>query len=177
MKVHGTEIPAVVKQNNKGLPAADTVINQHRNIQGPAQPSEREVRDETNNEVRPAEESLDSVKSEMEDVGGQTQAQAHMYRRNTMEMQHPGGGGGGGGGGYIMGVPGNVTSSHLLMRLIISPQVNNILPYIPCSSRFRTIGSQVTLKFSNRHHQIRRTNAQIISSNSLEINNFYVIEN
>ena len=102
MKVHGTEIPAVVKQNNKGLPAADTVINQHRNIQGPGQPSEREGRDETNNEVRPTEESLDSVKSEMEDVGGQ--AQAHMYRRNTMEMQHPGGGG----GGYIMGVPGNV---------------------------------------------------------------------
>ena len=25
MKVHGTEIPAVVKQNNKGLPAADAV--------------------------------------------------------------------------------------------------------------------------------------------------------
>ena len=106
MKVHGTEIPAVVKQNNKGLPAADTVINQHRNIQGQAR--EREVRDETNNEVRTTEESLDSVKSEMEDVGGQAhaqaQAQAHMYRRNTMEMQHPGGGGG---GGYIMGVPGN----------------------------------------------------------------------
>ena len=101
MKVHGTEIPAVVKQNNKGLPAADTAINQHRNIQAPA-------RDETNNEVRTTEESLDSVKSEMEDVGGQVQAQtqaqaqANMYRRNTMEMQHPGGGG----GGYIMGVPG-----------------------------------------------------------------------
>ena len=95
MKVHGTEIPAVVKQNNKGLPAADTVINQQRNIQGQA-------RDETNNEVRTTEESLDSVKSEMEDVGGQAQTQGHMYRRNTMEMQHPGGGG----GGYIMGVPG-----------------------------------------------------------------------
>ena len=107
MKVHGTEIPAVVKQNNKGLPAADTVINQHRNIQGQAR--EREVRDETNNEVRTTEDPLDSVKSEMEDVGGQShsQAQAQMYRRNTMEMQHPGGGGG---GGYIMGVPGNVHS-------------------------------------------------------------------
>ena len=107
MKVHGTEIPAVVKQNNKGLPAADTVINQQRNIHG--QTRERLVRDETNNEVTTTEESLDSVKSEMEDVGGQAhaQAQADMYRRNTMEMQHPGGGGG---GGYIMGVPGNVLS-------------------------------------------------------------------
>ena len=111
MKVHGTEIPAVVKQNNKGLPAADTVINQHRNIQGQAR-----ERDETNNEVRATEESLDSVKSEMEDVGGQVQAQAQaqaqMYRRNTMEMQHPGGGG----GGYIMGVPGNVRPRHISSR-------------------------------------------------------------
>ena len=152
MKVHGTEIPAVVKQNNKGLPAADTVINQQRNIQGQA-------RDETNNEVRTTEESLDSVKSEMEDVGGQAQTQAHMYRRNTMEMQHPGGGG----GGYIMGVPGNVhltcqLSPHLIN--IISVQVNNILRYIPCSSRFRIIGSQVTLRFSSLHHLIRRTNYQ-----------------
>ena len=116
MKVHGTEIPAVVKQNNKGLPAADTVINQHRNIQGQAR--EREIRDETNNEVRTTEESLDSVKSEMEDIGGQVQvqaqaqAQAQMYRRNTMEMQHPGVGG----GGYIMGVPGNVLPHRISSR-------------------------------------------------------------
>ena len=104
MKVHGTEIPAVVKQNNKGLPAADTSAVLHNRKSQHQQPAEymqgqarQEVREDVNTEMRPAEEAFkspDSVKSEMEDVG-----QAGMYRRNAMEIQQP--------GGYIMGVPGN----------------------------------------------------------------------
>ena len=139
MKVHGTEIPAVVKQNNKGLPAADTSAVLHNRKSQHQQPAEymqgqarQEVREDVNTEMRPAEEAFkspDSVKSEMEDVGGQAQ----MYRRNTMEMQQPAG------GGYIMGVPGNVTLSQLRLYLVCV-QVNNTPRSILCSSRFRIIG-------------------------------------
>jgi len=125
MKVHGTEIPAVVKQNNKGLPAADTasrkaafdVIQQplqqeHQDQQHQLQQHQEEEPRERHLSQDDAGESLevdqykspDSVKSEMDDNISNS---GHAYSRGHMSDGQQGGGEGASPGpGYLMGVPG-----------------------------------------------------------------------
>ena len=104
MKVYRTEIPAVVKQNNKGQPAADT-----RKV-AQEQTRERQVSvDEVNNDTGITTvvtgdggdqfKSPDSVKSEMTDDGGQQTTTGQQLQYRQQQQPAPA-------GGYIMGVPG-----------------------------------------------------------------------
>ena len=94
MKVHGTEIPAVVKQNNKGQTATDTASRKGQ-LSTSQQMREREVsQDDLGSDPREDQlKSPDSVKSEQTEEGAAGAGAEQVYS----EIHQP---------GYIVGVPG-----------------------------------------------------------------------
>ena len=136
MKVHGTEIPAVVKQNNKGLPAADAVSRKGAG-RDQQQQFELQQRQQQQHQLRLADggesaatheegasdraecemfKSPDSVKSEQEEGGAGAGAE-QLYR-----------GRGGAGAEQLVGVAGQqypqIVQHHLFQHI-----QNNWLSY------------------------------------------------
>ena len=129
MKVHGTEIPAVVKQNNKGLPAADAVSRKGVARDQQQQQQQHQLRLADGGESAATHEegasdraecemfkSPDSVKSEQEEGGAGAGAE-QVYR-----------GRGGAGAEQLVGVAGQqypqIVQHHLFQHI-----QNNWLSY------------------------------------------------
>ena len=95
MKVHGTEIPAVVKQNNKGQTATEPPAKKGQQQQKSQQQLQHHSRERGASHDGAGEEhfkSPDSVKSELTEEGVAGAEQVY-----PGSQQQP---------GYIMGVPG-----------------------------------------------------------------------
>ena len=124
MKVHGTEIPAVVKQNNKGLPAADAVSRKGAG-RDQQQQFELQQRQQQQHQLRLSGGSESAASHE---EGASDRAECEMFKSPDSVKSEQEEGGAGAGAEQLVGVAGQqypqIVQHHLFQHI-----QNNWLSY------------------------------------------------
>ena len=124
MKVHGTEIPAVVKQNNKGLPAADAVSRKGAG-RDQQQQFELQQRQQQQHQLRLSGGSESAASHE---EGASDRAECEMFKSPDSVKSEQEEGGTGAGAEQLVGVAGQqypqIVQHHLFQHI-----QNNWLSY------------------------------------------------